>query len=59
MSVSIFEAGNWYNALKALWGSDDAVLESINPGFLVDTSGTLFYVTPMQDTILVGNVTIR
>jgi hypothetical protein len=37
--------GKWYAALKTQYGSDDAVLESINPGFLVDASGTLFYVT--------------
>jgi hypothetical protein len=42
---SYAKQGNWYNALKTQYGSDDAVLESINPGFLVDTSGTLFYVT--------------
>jgi hypothetical protein len=38
--------GAWYNALKSLWGSDDAVLGSMHPGFLVDTSGTLYYITP-------------
>jgi hypothetical protein len=42
---SYAKQGNWYNALKTQYGSDGAVLESINPGFLVDTSGTLFYVT--------------
>ncbi|MDR1255148.1 MAG: hypothetical protein LBJ78_03970 [Puniceicoccales bacterium] len=38
-------AGDWGAKMKSVWGSELRVLEKIHPGIMVDSTGTLYYIT--------------